>query len=44
MPLAVYLPLHAEARLSDEDRVALVEWAKAEREKLGAATAGEENE
>ena len=44
MPLAVYLPLHAEARLSDEDRAVLVDWAKGEREKLLAATEDEENE
>lgn len=44
MPLAIYLPLHSEARLSDEDRAALVEWAKGEREKLLAATADGESE
>ena len=44
MPLKVYLPLHSEARLSEEDRAALVAWAKGEREKLLAATADGESE
>ena len=30
MPKPVYLPLHPEARLSEEDRALLVEWAKVE--------------
>jgi hypothetical protein len=30
MPLKSYLPLHPEARLSDEDRRALCEWTRAE--------------
>jgi len=28
MPLASYLPLHAEAKLSDVDRQAIIEWAQ----------------
>ena len=35
MPLASYTPLHPEAKLSDEDRAAIVEWAKAMRAELG---------
>ena len=35
MPLPSYLPLHAHAKLSEEDIRALVDWAKAERARLG---------
>lgn len=31
MPLWFYLPMHPEARLSDEDRAILREWSRAER-------------
>ena len=34
MPLPSYLPLHAHARLSDDDVRVLVEWAKAERTRM----------
>jgi hypothetical protein len=33
MPLKCYLPLHPEARLSDDDRRVLCEWARAEEER-----------
>ena len=33
MPLKSYLPLHPSARLSDEDRRLLCEWARAEEER-----------
>jgi hypothetical protein len=35
MPLKIYLALHREARLSDADRDALIEWSRAERTALG---------
>ncbi len=42
MPLPSYLPLHAHAKLSDDDVRVVVEWAKAERarmkEQAGEAT------
>lgn len=31
MPLEIYVPLHAEAKLTGEERTAIVEWAKASR-------------
>ena len=34
MPLSSYLPLHPEAKLSDEDVKVICEWAKTERERL----------
>lgn len=34
MPLPSYLPLHAHARLSEEDNQILIEWAKRERARL----------
>jgi hypothetical protein len=44
MPLKSYLPLHPEARLSDEDRRALCEWTRQEEERQPAdpQTQGEE--
>src|SRR5687768_17022798 len=33
MPLASYLPLHPSARLSDEDRRVICEWARREEER-----------
>jgi hypothetical protein len=39
MPLASYVTIHQEAKLSDEDKQVIFEWAKAERERLtNAAT------
>ena len=35
MPLWFYLPLHPEARLSDEEKTLLIEWSRAERERIG---------
>lgn len=35
MPLPVYLPLHPDAKLSDEGRARLVQWAEEERGKSG---------
>jgi len=32
MPLPIYKPLHPEARLSDEDRALIIEWARGLRE------------
>jgi len=37
MPLKLYLPLHPDAQLSDDDRRTLCDWAKAERAKVIAA-------
>ncbi len=37
MPLWFYVPLHPDAKLSDADRKALCDWAKAERERVIAA-------
>lgn len=34
MPLPKYIPLHPEARFTDEERLKLVEWAQAEAMKL----------
>lgn len=34
MPLSSYLPMHPQARLSDEDKRTLCDWTKAERERL----------
>jgi len=39
MPLKVYLPLHPEARLSDADRQALIEWSRVERRAMDEAPA-----
>ena len=33
MPLSSYLPLHPEARLSDEDKRVICEWTRAEEER-----------
>ena len=35
MPLWFYLPLHRDARLSDAEKQALIEWSRAEREAIG---------
>ena len=35
MPLWFYLPLHPDARLSDEEKALIVEWSRAERERIG---------
>jgi hypothetical protein len=37
MPLWFYLPLHPRAKLTDDDRRTLCDWAKAERAKVIAA-------
>jgi len=37
MPMKIYLPLHPDAKLSDDDRRTLCEWAKEERGKVLAA-------
>ncbi|MDT7688028.1 MAG: hypothetical protein QOJ70_3826 [Acidobacteriota bacterium] len=36
MPIRSYLPLHPSAKLSDEDRRVLCDWAHAEEERLAA--------
>ena len=41
MPLSSYLPLHPEAKLSDQERQTLVAWATAERGKILATLDGE---
>ena len=38
-PLAIYLPMHPTAKLSDADKKTLCDWANAERQRLGATTA-----
>lgn len=35
MPLWFYLPLHRDARLSDEEKQALIDWSRSEREAIG---------
>jgi hypothetical protein len=37
MPLPSYLPLHAEAKLTDDDRLLIMDWARGLREQLGVA-------
>ena len=37
MPLSSYPPLHPEAKLTDDDRQAIMSWARWMREELGAA-------
>ena len=34
MPLPVYLPLHPEAKLSDNDKKVLVDWAQTTKDQL----------
>lgn len=36
MPLKSYMPLHPSARLSDEDKRVLCEWARGEQERLAS--------
>jgi hypothetical protein len=40
MPLSSYALLHPEARLSDQERTLVSDWAKAESKRLELATAG----
>jgi len=35
MPLWFYLPLHPSARLDEDEKALLVEWSRAERERIG---------
>jgi hypothetical protein len=42
MPLSSYTPLHPEARLSDDDRQAIIAWARSTRAAMGIE--GEESE
>jgi hypothetical protein len=43
MPLAIYVPLHPEADLSEQQRQTIVDWAKAQRGQYsGAADEGED--
>ena len=41
MPLPVYLPLHPQARLSEEEVATLCAWATAERDRIRAAGGAE---
>lgn len=34
MPLPIYLPMHPEAKLSDDDKRVLTDWVKSERNRL----------
>ena len=43
MPLSSYVPLHPEAKLSGDDRAAIVEWARGLRAEMGVA-GGDEDE
>ncbi|HJQ25355.1 MAG TPA: heme-binding domain-containing protein [Blastocatellia bacterium] len=36
MPLAIYVTMHPTAKLSDTDKKTLCDWAKAERQRIGA--------
>ena len=38
MPLRIYLPLHPDARLSEDERRVLIEWVRARRASLPAET------
>ena len=37
MPLSSYLPLHTEAKLSEQDKKTLCDWTAAERQRLSSA-------
>jgi hypothetical protein len=37
MPLPSYLPLHPQAKLSEQDKKTLCEWTSAERQRLAQA-------
>ena len=38
MPLPSYLPMHPQARLSEQDKKVLCDWTEAERQRLNAET------
>jgi hypothetical protein len=38
MPLASYLPMHPQARLSEQDKKVLCDWTEAERQRMAAQT------
>src|SRR2546423_5695569 len=46
MPMAIYVTMHPMAKLSDDDKKTLCDWANAERQRLGAAgqSASSENQ